>query len=116
VEVDPGLLEARPGLCLPRQEIRQVQEALRPAAPDPGEGLVQIAGLLEAGEEPSTDPVQPRRLDAQRAGELHLADADARVRQTAEGLLRLLELDRLVAGVEANAEMAAQDRIGGAGR
>src|SRR5439155_24382523 len=71
--------------------------------------LVEEADLVE-GTEPHFGLRGSLLRQLERARELDLADADAGRRDLPPSRGRVLELDRLMAGVEAEAEMAVDDR------
>ena len=67
---------------------------------------MEIDALGERRQRGARRRVEPR--NAQAGAELHLGDAHAGVRRQRDDLRRLLELDRRVADVDAQAEVTAQ--------
>jgi len=87
----------------------KVEEAHQAAVAAPLDDLVQVNAVIEPLQEPHGGRLDFRHL--QRGRELQLEDRDAGVGKAGEACRGVLELDRRMADIEADPEVAMQCRF-----
>src|SRR5207302_3020504 len=111
VEVDPPLAPLAAVVARGRERLGQIHEACK-AARAPLDYLVAVHALGARSERFERGGIAPAAPERHARADLDLAHPDPGGLEGVEGRPRLLEFDRHVTGVEADAEVAAEERLG----